>query len=207
MDPEALRMEIIEQVQTTFESQMRELRRQKNDAEEELDSASERWRLERRRLKAEIDELDERLRNARSPLRNAADAAEWEAEREELKSQISGLETSLRETAAKLDQLRLEYETKLDELASQNARLRQELGGASLVAATEVRLEPPVDHASVDSVDDEMRRVEGLIYAIETLLEEPDTTASTRARKNIERAENEAYLRGLNFRFARRKGA
>jgi hypothetical protein len=52
-----------------------------------------------------------------------------------------------------------------------------------------------------------MRRVEAAIGAIETLLQHPNTTASMVARKKTERAEQEAYLRGLNFQLVRSKGA
>jgi chromosome segregation ATPase len=217
MDVEALRKQITEQVQTDFESQVRELRRQKNNAEEELDGASERWRLERRRLKTEIDRLEESLASAKVAGRSATESdggAAWQQERDRLRAQVAGLEASLAENVALLDQLRREYDAKLQELVLQNEGLRQNLEGAgtslpgrsaSLVDSIEVRLhQPEFDSAPINA---EMQRVQESILAIENLLEHPDTTASMMARKNIERAENEAYLRGLNFQLARAKGA
>src|SRR5689334_3651340 len=116
MDAEALRKEITEQVQTDFESQMRELRRQKNNAEEELDSATERWRLERRRLKGEIERLEESLTAARAgalPVQTGDGGAQLQEERDRLKVQVAGLESSRAEHVALLDQLRREYDAKV----------------------------------------------------------------------------------------------
>jgi DNA repair exonuclease SbcCD ATPase subunit len=45
----------------TFETKLREVRRQKSQVEEELESVSERWRNERRRLNSEIDRLEAAL--------------------------------------------------------------------------------------------------------------------------------------------------
>lgn len=201
MDAETLRRDITETVQMEFESQVRELRRQKNNAEEELDDKTERWRIERRRLKSEIDKLEEALADARA---GKVAAAGWEQEREQLMAQVSQLETSLTQNAAQLEQLRSEYETKIQELALQNVRLRQEFQGGALVAATEVRLVSSIDGSSIEG---EMQRVEEMIRAIETLLEHPDTTASMMARKNTEKAEKEAYLQGLSFQLGLSKGA
>jgi hypothetical protein len=206
MDDEALRQEITEKVQRDFEAQLREFRRQKNNAEEELDSASERWRLERRKLKAEIDQLEEKLGSKTG--RTAA--AGWEEERERLTAEISRLEACLAENIAVVDALRREYDARIEELVHQNERLKQSesvaalSAGASILAATEVRLVSEIDNASIDA---EMQRVEAAIGAIEALLQHPNTTASMVARKKIERAEQEAYLRGLNFQLARGKGA
>lgn len=210
MDDEALRKEIPEKIQRDFESQIREFRRQKNDAEEELDSASERWRLERRKLKAEIDQLEDKLGNVKT---GRAAGAEWEEERERLKAEISRLEASLAENSALVDALRREYDERIEELVHHNERLKQSesvagpsLSGAgvSILAATEVRLVSEIDNTAIDA---EMRRVEAAIGAIEALLQHPNTTASMVARKKTERAEQEAYLRGLNFQLVRSKGA
>jgi chromosome segregation ATPase len=210
MDDEALRKEIIEMVQSDFESQVREFRRQKNNAEEELDSASERWRLERRKLKAEIDHLEDKLSSIKTA---RAAPAEWEDERERLKAEISRLEAAVAEKGALVDALRREYDARIEELVHQNGSLRQSESVAessvagvevSILAATEVRLVSEIDTTPIDA---EMRRVESAIGAIETLLQHPNTTASMVARKKTERAEQEAYLRGLTFQLGRSMGA
>lgn len=200
MDAEALRKEITEKVELDFEAQVRELRRQKNDAEEELDSAAERWRAERRKLKAEIEQLEERVA---SPGSGNPDAPDRDEARELLASQIAQLETSLAESAARLDQLPRDYEVKIEALTQENERLSQQLEAGSFAAA-EVLPAPVLDSGLIEA---EMQRAEGMIRAIATLLEHPDTTASMMARKNVERAETEAYLRGLNFQLAPSKGS
>jgi hypothetical protein len=214
MDMEALRKQIAEQVQTDFETQMRELRRMKNNAEEELDSAGERWRLERRKLKADIAQLEEKLFAVKTDKANGAGnmPREWEQERERLKAQILSLEASLATNIAQTEQIRRDYEARTGDLVQRNEILKRELDGmaggrhsdknAAIVDAIEVHLQP-----ADSSIDAEMKRVEEAIRGIETLLEHPNTTASMMARKNIERAENEAYLRGLNFRLSRAKSA
>ncbi len=199
MDAQALRREITEEIQMDFEAQMRELRRQKNNAEEELDNATERWRIERRKLKAEIDQLEQKVGRG-----GGTGEADWQAERERLASEVARLENNLAEHILRTDELRREYEARIEGLVHQVDRLKHEAEAASIVAATEVRLMPAADNTSLDA---EMQRVEEAIRAIESLMEDPDTTASMLARKNTERAENEAYLRGLSFQVARSKSA
>src|SRR5215468_7114558 len=61
MDVDILRKKLTEEIQSQYETKLREARRQKANAEEELENASERWRTERRRLNAEIDRLEAAL--------------------------------------------------------------------------------------------------------------------------------------------------
>jgi len=122
MDKEALRKQLIEEIQGQFESKLRDAKRQKTEAEEELESASERWRAERRRLNSEIDRLESALTEAKDPaarkgapdakgaqvdpqeiakIQKAADeklkeaSTEWETERTRLNTQIARLERSV----------------------------------------------------------------------------------------------------------------
>ncbi len=124
MDNEILRKQVADELQSQFETKLREIKRQKSHAEEELETASERWRSERRKLNAEIDRLESALSDARTPSRrkgtaetkpgavnpqeiagiqNAAEeklkraASEWETERTRLTSQISRLERAVAE--------------------------------------------------------------------------------------------------------------
>jgi class 3 adenylate cyclase len=111
--------QLVEEVQQHFEARLKESRRQKELLEEELESSREHWRVERRRLGSEIEELEaevERLREASSQqasddlhaqvrfqLEEALHAkgqaeqeligsqARWEIERKRLKSQIDSL--------------------------------------------------------------------------------------------------------------------
>jgi hypothetical protein len=124
MDKDTLRKQILEEVHAQFDAKLREAKRQKGHAEEELESASERWRNERRRLNSEIDRLEAALAESKeNPRRKAASAktpaneaaeitriktaaeeklrkatATWEADRAKLVSQIARLERAVAET-------------------------------------------------------------------------------------------------------------
>ena len=54
----------------TFETKLREAKRQKTQVEQELESVSERWRSERRRLNSEIDRLETALLEAKERRKN-----------------------------------------------------------------------------------------------------------------------------------------
>src|SRR5215471_21278681 len=131
MDNEVLRRQIADELQAEFENKLRQVKRQKEQAEGELESASERWRAEKRRMNSEIDRLEAALVDAKAEaarkrsgreadqssqgidpsallkLQEAADeklknaAADWEAERAQLKSQINRLEGAVADAIAR----------------------------------------------------------------------------------------------------------
>jgi hypothetical protein len=131
MDNEVLRRQIADELQVEFENKLRQVKRQKEQAEGELESASERWRAEKRRMNSEIDRLEAALVDAKAAaarkragseadqssqgidpsallkLQEAADeklknaAANWEAERAQLKSQINRLEGAVADAIAR----------------------------------------------------------------------------------------------------------
>src|SRR5579872_3372598 len=138
MDTEVLRKQIAEEVQAEYELRLREMRRLKNQAEEELENAAERWRAERRRLNAEIDRLESQSgspaiteaapedleQQIEAKLRAAA--AEWEKERDRLVGQIAHLQTSVAEAIERSSNplratqaIRDQFEGKLSEALSQ----------------------------------------------------------------------------------------
>src|SRR5260370_1023060 len=61
-----LRRQITDEVQAEFETKLRQARREKEKAEEELETGSERWRAEKRRLNSEIDRLEAALVDAKT---------------------------------------------------------------------------------------------------------------------------------------------
>jgi len=71
MDKETLRKQLYEEIQTQFETKLREAKREKSQLEEEIESASEKWRAERRRLNTEIDRLETKLAETRETRRKA----------------------------------------------------------------------------------------------------------------------------------------
>src|SRR5437764_11780718 len=131
MDKDLLRRQLVDEIQAEFDTKLRQAKRQKEQAETELETASERWRTEKRRLNAEIDRLENELADAKSAaarkppqtdsdhksatpdpaaiakLQEAADeklkkaTADWERERAQLKSQIDRLEGAVAEAIAR----------------------------------------------------------------------------------------------------------
>jgi class 3 adenylate cyclase len=120
--------QLLEEVQRQFESRLRELRRQKDEAEDELETSREHWRNERRRLTGEIEDLEAEVESAREgtgqrlsedlqaqmrfQLEEALRAkqqsdqelivaqARWEIERGKLRTQVDALQASALEAMA-----------------------------------------------------------------------------------------------------------
>ena len=160
MDVNVLRKQLTEEIQNQYETKLRDAKRQKTEAEEELESAGERWRTERRRLNSEIDRLEAALAEARNPVRTktgdgktagitveelakvqqAAEeklksaAEEWQAERERLVSQNSRLERAVAEAIERSSNpirstqaIKDQFEARLDVAAKQRNEVEQEL--------------------------------------------------------------------------------
>jgi DNA repair exonuclease SbcCD ATPase subunit len=122
MNTEALRKEIYEELRSQYETKLRDAKKQKSQLEEELESSSEKWRSERRRLNAEIDRLENALASNRDTRRKAGDTKsaraeaqdiskiqavadeklkkathDWEAERTKLQAEVSRLQRGVAE--------------------------------------------------------------------------------------------------------------
>jgi chromosome segregation ATPase len=157
-----LRRQIADELQTEFENKLRQVKRQKEQAEGELESASEKWRAEKRRLHAEIDRLEAELVDAKAEaarkrpdsdakaqgpdpaaiakLQEAADeklktaAAEWEAERARLTSQVNRLEGAVAEAIERASNpmrstqsVKEQFETELNRVLKEKTELEQAL--------------------------------------------------------------------------------
>src|SRR2546428_5134019 len=66
MDKDLLRRQIVDEIQAEFDTKLRQAKRQKEQAEGELEAASERWRTEKRRMNGEIDRLEAALVDAKA---------------------------------------------------------------------------------------------------------------------------------------------
>jgi chromosome segregation ATPase len=112
--------QLLEEVQKQFEAKLRELRRQKDEIETELESSRDQWRGERRRLTAELEQLEAEMELARESAAKGVSAdlqaqlryqleeasrtkqqmekefsashARWEAERARFQSQVDSLQ-------------------------------------------------------------------------------------------------------------------
>ena len=158
--------------------------------------------------RAELDAIREELltrvaetEDARGRLEEelAASGLRWEEERTDLKALVeetkhtagaADLEADLRE------KLTAEYEWKLKELTFQKEQLEQKLAESSPAPATSTASggESGTDAAA------EIARVDAQLSEVKAFIEDPSAALSKVVRKNVERAELEAYRRGLRFR-------
>ena len=140
----------------------------------------------------------------------------WDAERRQLNGQIERLERQLQRVSESrekvsddiIDQLRQQYEQRLQDVISQKTQLAEQLQSASSMLETERgRLSaaqsdkgPGLDS---DAIAAEVTRVEALISEIIGIIDNPDTELSTIIRKNVEKSELDSYLKGILFALGR----
>ena len=104
-----------------------------------------------------------------------------------------------------VDQLRRQYDQRLQEAIHQKSQLAQELQSASsLLEAERARLSAAHASGSGEGIDTEaigaeVSRVESMISEIIAVIDDPDTDLSTVIRKNVEKAELDSYLKGILF--------
>src|SRR5262245_36142226 len=124
-DAAAWRKQVTDEIQEQFESRLKLAKRQKQQAEEELENASERWRSERRKLNAEIDRLETALASTReSPRRRAGGTSEQKAATATAPALDPGAIAKVREEAAeKLKRVSEEWDLERGRLMSQISRL------------------------------------------------------------------------------------
>jgi chromosome segregation ATPase len=117
MDTDTMKRKIAQELHDQFEGKLREARRQKTEAEEELESASERWRSERRRLNTEIDRLEAALTDAKTAtVKKPADTEEAKAAAAEWATRLAAAEERMTTSAAEWDTERLRLEGEIQRL-------------------------------------------------------------------------------------------
>ncbi len=193
-----------------FESQIAELEKQKKQLARDLQNASSspNAKAELSTLRRENDEMQQQLEEAQQS---------WEKQKSRLESEISQLkeqlqrlsETSDRASQGVVDQLRQQYEQRLQEAIREKTQLAAELKTASALLETERgRLSAAQKGGGADldrtSIDKEVSRVESQINEIVAIIENPTSELSTVIRKNVEKAELDSYLRGILFTLGRR---
>ncbi len=177
------------------EARMREADRVKAGLEQTFQKAQMEWDSERRRLGAEADHLRRTVK--------------------ELSERSEKVSTDI------VEQLRQQYDQKMQDMIQQKTQLAQELNSASALLDTErARFSSqiaksnsaPAAEASgggnldAEAVSAEMQRVEKKLQEIVRLIDDPSTELSTVIRKNVEKAELDAYLKGILFSLNRAKG-
>lgn len=167
------------------DTKVEELQQQKGAIEREMHEARSNWDDERRRLNSQIERMEQQLQRVSDT-------------RDRVSSEI-------------VDQLRKQYEQKLQEAIQQKTHLAAELQSASALLETErTRLSTEITQSqkddgglNTDAIDAEVKRVEALIGEIVAVIDNPETALSTIIRKNVEKAELDAYLKGILFSLGR----
>jgi chromosome segregation ATPase len=185
--------EVAARAGTQYDSRLGEFKQQKESLERELQNARNEWTAERLRLNSEIDRRDQQIQ------RIATD-------KEGVSSEV-------------VEQLRKQYEQRLQEAIQQKTQLAQELQSASRMLEDErARLSAEIgkpeksaaakgaDSVDRDAISAEVARVEKQIKEIAALIDDPETELSTVIRKNVEKAELGAYLKGILYSMGRSKG-
>ncbi len=131
-----------------------------------------------------------------------------QAQIEQWRSQVNRIsESNHRVSDDIVDQLRKQYEQRLQDAIQQKTQLAQQLQSASsLLEAERARLtaaqkneESAGDRIDKNAITAEISRVEALISEIVAIIDNQDTELSTIIRKNVEKAEMDAYLKGILF--------
>jgi len=111
--------QLLEEVQRQFETKLRDLKRQKDEIEAELESSQDQWRAERRRLTAEIEGLETEVETARDGATKGA-AADLQAQlRYELEEATRTRQQMQNEVAAaqeRWDAERARFQSQIDSL-------------------------------------------------------------------------------------------
>jgi len=161
----------------TSEAQIEQLRREKEGLQTELQETRRAWEAERSQLKKEIERLEGQIQRAS--------------------------ESQDRVSKEIVDQLRKQYEQRLQEAIQE----KNQLTGKLLEAERTPRSGGQTKNSGLDNtaIAAEVSRVESLIKEVIALMDDPDTELSTIIRKNVEKAELDAYLKGIMFAFGRSK--
>ena len=131
--------------------------------------------------------LEEQLKNRIAEL-----STEWDAERTRLNAELN----RVTQTAARWEAERARLNTELERLARIQVATQAEAEKAMAAARAAVK-SPPTGNSEV--LSKEVQRVESVVKEISLLIEDPGAELSTVIRKNVERAELEAYLKGIRY--------
>jgi chromosome segregation ATPase len=160
---------------------------------------------------AKLEDLKKENESLQRQLKDAQNA--WDEERRRLEQQLQRMsETRDHVSSEIVDQLRRQYDQRLQEAITQKSQLSQDLQNASVMLEAErARLSAAQsagndsDGLDTEAIQAEVSRVEGLISQIIAIIDDPDTDLSTVIRKNVEKAEFDAYLKGILFSLGRGK--
>jgi DNA repair exonuclease SbcCD ATPase subunit len=181
----------------------------------DLDEARAQLTLATRRAEDERAAFDKQKTNLERQIREAVSAKgalerELEKARQELLRQGNN-QSADTVSSEVVEQLRRQYDDRMQDMIHQKTQLSDELRQATSLLEQErskLSLNGTSAHKQPDSdvVDAEVERIQDMIAGIARLIDDPETELSTVIRKNVERAELDAYLRGILFSLGRGPG-
>jgi hypothetical protein len=150
-------------------------------------------------------------------LRVSAMQKEMDRERAEWRLQIQQMERRLSEPQQSVnsdvvDQLRRQYDDRIQEVIIQKTQLTEELKHASALLESErgrfmtATSRDNPRNGNPDAINAEVARVQTMILELGKRIEDPSTDLSTVIRKNVERAELNAYLKGIQYSTGNNRG-
>jgi DNA repair exonuclease SbcCD ATPase subunit len=205
---------------TTREAPQENIAQLKSDLEEARAEAT----LASRRIEDEKAAADRKCTNLENQLRQTVSAKnnlerELEKARQELLRQgaeSNGSGDSDSVSSEVVEQLRRQYDERMQDMIQQKTQLSDELRSVtSLLEDERNKLGAAVNgtgnhnHSAgmdTEEIDAEVNRIQDMIAGIAKLIDDPETELSTVIRKNVERAELDAYLRGILFSLGRGPG-
>jgi DNA repair exonuclease SbcCD ATPase subunit len=195
---------------TNLELQLRQAISAKNNLEQELEKARQEILSQRTESgDSASPEVVEQLRQAIS----AKDSLEQELEQARQEILRQGTESGDSVSSEVVEQLRQQYDERMQDMIRQKTQLSDELRSiTSLLEEERDKLGAngtgSQEPSTMDSgaIDAEVSRIQDLIAGIAKLIDNPETELSTVIRKNVERAELDAYLRGILYSLGRGPG-
>jgi chromosome segregation ATPase len=146
--------------------------------------------------------LEEALNESRSKLeehfgnRVTELSNQWEEERKRLNAELG----KLTEKTAHWEAERTRLQSELQRLAKLQAATQAEAENAIMaVRAATAASKTARSSLNTQALNTEIDRVQGIVKTISDLIEDPAVELSTVIRKNVERAELEAYLKGIRY--------
>jgi chromosome segregation ATPase len=193
------------QTRTTLEKQLQESEETRGKLERELEKAQK-----ASAHAADAAPADGALSEELSRLKKELDAVQEEKKRLVLRL----AETDQSSGADIVNDLRQQYEGRIQEMLQENTHLAEKLkkaaadmDGRIILAVADGAAQNGSSVSTLDSatIDEEVKRVEVLIAEIAQLIDNPETELATVIRKNVERAALESYLKGILFSLGRGK--
>jgi len=192
-----------------LEKQLRELADTREKLERELERARQEAPGSGGSESEEVARLRQELAIARAQQNGdasipTAELSRLQADLEEAQEEIKRLERHLAESRDSVgtdvvNQLRREYDERIVEIIQERDRLSEELKMGATVSSNGTH----GNSLDTTTLDAEVRRIEVMIEEIAKLIDDPETELSTVIRKNVQRAELDAYLKGILFSLGR----